>query len=83
MDWQPGLEHYIRLGLEGIVLCSMYSLTDDKQRRNELLELALDQGVELHFANEACSLKNRDDLVKIQTYLDFATPKLGPHVWEM
>ena len=82
MDWQPGLEHYIRLKLDGIVLSSMYSLTDDVVRRNELLELALDQGVELHFANEACSLKDRSDLQKIQTYLDFAVPKSGPYVWE-
>jgi sporadic carbohydrate cluster protein (TIGR04323 family) len=82
MDWQPGLEYYIKERPDGIVLCSMYSLTDDPIRRSELLNLALDYGVELHFANELCSLKSKDDLNKIETYLNFAVPKKGPQVWE-
>jgi sporadic carbohydrate cluster protein (TIGR04323 family) len=83
MDWEPGLEHYIKEKPHGIVLCSMYSLPDDVNRRNELLELALKLGVELHFANELCALRNTDDLEKIQTYLGFAVQKSGPHVWEI
>jgi sporadic carbohydrate cluster protein (TIGR04323 family) len=82
MDWQPGLEHYIRERPDGIVLSSMYALTDDRQRRSELLNIAVDLGVELHFANESVSLKSRSDLDKIETYLNFAVPKLGPYVWE-
>jgi len=82
MDWQPALEHYIKQRPDGIVLCSMYSLTDDVNRRNEILELALDQGVELHFANELTVLRTRLDLDRIQTYLDFAVSKSGPYVWE-
>ena len=82
MDWQPGLEFYIKERPDGIVLCSMYSLTDDIERRSELLNLALDMGVELHFANELTSLKTREDLEKIETYLNFAVPKKGLHVWE-
>jgi len=82
MDWQPGLEYYIKERPDGIVLCSMYCLTDDVQRRSELLQLALDLGVELHFANELVSLKSKKDLEKIETYLNFAVPKKGPHVWE-
>lgn len=82
MDWQPALEHYIRQRPDGIVLCSMYSLTDDTTRRRELLELALDHGVELHFANELTSLKTRQDLEKIETYLNFAVLKSGPYIWE-
>lgn len=82
MDWQPGLEYYIKERPDGIVLCSMYSLTDDVNRRSELLQLALDNGVELHFANELCSLRNSADLEKIETYLNFAVPKKGLHVWE-
>jgi hypothetical protein len=57
-------------------------LTDDTTRRLELLNLALDLGVELHFANELVSLKSRHDLEKIETYLNFAVPKSGPYVWE-
>ena len=82
MDWQPGLEHYIKERPDGIVLCSMYCLTDDVQRRRELFQLAIDLGVELHFANELCSLKSPDDLEKIETYLNFAVAKKGLHVWE-
>lgn len=82
MDWQPALEHYMRQRPDGIVMCSMYSLCDDVERRNELLELALDLGVELHFANELTSLKSREDLERIKTYLNFAVPKSGPYVWE-
>jgi sporadic carbohydrate cluster protein (TIGR04323 family) len=82
MDWQPGLEYYIKERPDGIVLCSMYSLTDDSVRRSELLNLALEYGVELHFANELCSLKSIDDLKKIETYLNFAVPKKGSQVWE-
>ena len=83
MDWQPGLEWYIKERPDGIVLCSMYCLTDDVQRRLELLNLALDLGVELHFANELVSLKSRSDLEKIETYLNFAVAKSGPHIWEV
>lgn len=82
MDWLPGLEDDIKCKPDGIVLCSLFSLPDDVTRRNELLELALDNSVELHFANELCSLKSRDELEKIQTYLNFAVPKKGPYVWE-
>jgi sporadic carbohydrate cluster protein (TIGR04323 family) len=82
MDWQPALEHYIKKRPDGIVLSSMYALTDDVTRRSELLQLAVDYGVELHFANELSSLKTNEDLDRIETYLNFAVPKKDPYVWE-
>jgi sporadic carbohydrate cluster protein (TIGR04323 family) len=82
MDWQPALEHYIKQKPDGIVMCSIYSLTDDAERRKEILNLALDLGVELHFANEVTSLKTSADLEKIESYLTFAVQKSGPYVWE-
>ena len=82
MDWQPGLEHYIQQRPDGIVLSSMYALTDDPTRRNEILNTALNEGVELHFANELTSLKTEKDLEKIEDYLTFAVQKSHPHVWE-
>ena len=81
-DWQPGLAHHIKQKPDGIVLASMYAITDDKQRRNELFNLAIENGVELHFANELCFLKNKEDLTQINDYLNFAVPKKGKHVWE-
>ena len=81
-DWQPGLAHHIEQKPDGIVLASMYAITDDKKRRNELLNLALENNVELHFANELCFLKNKKDLEQINDYLNFAVPKKGKHSWE-
>ena len=82
MDWQPGLEYYIKQQPSGIVLNSMYSLTDDANRRTELLNLALDNNVELHFANELTSLKTAHDLHKIENYLNFAVQSSGAYSWE-
>lgn len=82
-DWQPGLEFFIKESPCYIVLNSIYSLTDDRDRRNELLQLALDKNVELHFANEHVILKDKSDLIKIQTYLDFAVAKKDPYSWEV
>lgn len=81
-DWLPSLEYFIKEKPEGIVLCSIFSLPDDNDRRNEILQLALDLGVELHFANELCSIRSKADLDRIQTYINFAVPKSGPYVWE-
>lgn len=81
-DWQPSLEYFIKQQPDVIVLNSMYSLTDDAERRTELLNLALELGVELHFANELTVLKTQDDLDKIETYLNFAVEKSGPYIWE-
>jgi len=82
LDWCPALEHYIKERPDGIAMCSMYSLPDDPNRRSELLQLALDYNVELHFANELCALRTKEDLNKIETYLSFAVPKKGEYVWE-
>tara|TARA_X000001382_G_C3160875_1_gene176193 strand:+ start:344 stop:1462 length:1119 start_codon:yes stop_codon:yes gene_type:complete len=81
-DWQPGLEHYIKQRPDGIVLSSMYAITDDKERRNELFNLAVENSVELHFANELCFLKNKSDLEQINDYLNFAVSKKENYIWE-
>lgn len=81
-DWQPSLEHFISQKPYGIVLCSMYSMSDDNERREHLFNHALNSGVQLHFANEYTTLKTRKDLEKIQTYLNFAVKKKGNYVWE-
>ena len=83
LDWQPNLEHYIKeVKPDGIVLCSMYSLTDNAERRNELLNLALENNVELHFAQEIYFLKTKEDLKHIQYCMDFAEPTMGKHSWQ-
>ena len=81
LDWLPSLEHMINERVNGIVMCSMYSLPDDKQRRSKLLKLALENKVQLHFANEFCSLKSNDDLKKINMYLNFGCKQKGDKWW--
>lgn len=81
-DWCPLLEHFIRQKPHGIVMTSIYSLPDDQARRKQLLELALEQKVQLHFANEICILATTADLVKINTYLDWGTTKQCNYSWE-
>ena len=83
MDWQPGLEYYITHGgHDGIVLNSIYSLTDDADRRIELMNIAASHGVELHFANELLSIKSGEDIERIESYRSFAPAKKDPYVWE-
>ena len=80
-DWQPGLEKYITgLGIQGIVLCSIYCLPDDKQRRLELLELAVDNNVELHFANELNFVKTKEDIQKIESIFEYVNDNPDPNI---
>ena len=75
LTWLPILEDFIKQKVDGIVMLSIHSLPDDKTRTEELLSLALENKVELHFANEFCSLKDLHDLQRIQTYLEFSKIK--------
>lgn len=80
IDWFHGLEKYITgYGVDGIVACSIYSLPDDPFRRRQLLELALKHNVELHFANELCSLRTKEDLEHIQHIFEFVNENSNPN----
>mgnify|MGYP001597562860 FL=1 len=80
LDWLPGLEKYITgYGVEGIVLCSIYSLPDDPFRRQAILQLAVDNNVELHFANELCSVRDKDDIAHIQHVFEFINKNTSPN----
>ena len=59
--------------------CSIYCLPDDVERRAELLRLALDHKVELHFANELCSLRSEADLEHIQKVFEFVNENTAPN----
>ena len=83
MEWLPILEHYIDQKIDGIVMLSIHSLPGDKERADHLLSLALKNNVEIHFANEYCSLKNKDDLERLKTYLSFAVKKKEKYPWEV
>ena len=80
LDWLPGLEKYITgYGVEGIVLCSIYSLPNDPFRRQAILNLAVDHGVELHFANELCSVREKADVDHIQRIFKFVNENTSPN----
>lgn len=72
LDWLPILEHYLKQKVDGIVMLSIHSLPNDRTRANEILTLAIKNKVQLHFANEFCTLKGPADLARIQTYLSFS-----------
>lgn len=80
LDWLPGLEKYITgYGVEGIVICSIYCLPDDPFRRVQLLRLAVENNVELHFANEVCSVRNEEDVQHIQHIFNFVNENTSPN----
>ena len=81
VDWLPGLEKFITgYGIDAIVLCSIYCLPDDAERRAEILKLALEHNVELHFANELCSLRSEKDLQHIQKIFEFVNENTAPNI---
>jgi sporadic carbohydrate cluster 2OG-Fe(II) oxygenase/sporadic carbohydrate cluster protein (TIGR04323 family) len=81
LDWLPGLQGYIEQpNVGGIVLCSIYNLPDDVERRQELLELAVANNTQLHFANELCSVRNLSDIDNIQRVFEFVNENTDPNV---
>ena len=83
VDWFPVLEKYISgYNVDGIVCCSIYCLPDDPFRRKQVLDLAVENNVELHFAQEIYFLKTKEDLKHIQYCMDFAEPTMGKHSWQ-
>jgi len=83
LDWLPILKEKILEKPAGIVMLSIHSLPNDKKIANDILQTALDNNVQLHFANELCSLKCQNDLERIKTYLSFAVKKKGNYPWEV
>ena len=53
-------------------MLSIFSLPDKKEWRDEILNLAIENNVELHFVNEYLILRNKTDLKLIQDYLNFS-----------
>ena len=72
LDWYPALEEFIlNYNIDAIVLCSIYSLPDNGDRRQNILQLALENNVELHFANELCSIREHKDIKHIEKVLEY------------
>lgn len=72
LDWYPALEQFITsYNIDAIVLCSIYSLPEDLSRTQQILQSAVDNNVELHFANELCTVRERHDIWHIERVLGF------------
>lgn len=81
LNWQPVLELFLSEGnVDGIVACSIYSLPNDESRRNKLLQTAVDNNVELHFANELTSVKTQEDIKHIQRIFEYVNDNPDPNV---
>jgi sporadic carbohydrate cluster protein (TIGR04323 family) len=71
LHWMPILEHYIDQKPSGIIMNSIYSLPDNVQRRNALIEKALEKNVIMIFSNELLIVKTRKDAEKIKKYFEY------------
>jgi len=72
LDWYPALEKFITgYNVQGIVMCSVYNLPDSPFDRFRLLQLAVENNVELHFANELCSVRGKEDIKKILKIFEY------------
>lgn len=72
LDWYPALEQFITsYNVDAIVLCSIYSLPDNASRRKEILKSAIENNIELHFANELCSVREHSDIKHIERILEY------------
>ena len=74
LHWMPILEHYIDQKPCGVVMNSIYSLPDSVERRNKLIDKALEKNVIMIFANEFIVMKTDKDVEKIKEYFDYYIP---------
>jgi sporadic carbohydrate cluster 2OG-Fe(II) oxygenase/sporadic carbohydrate cluster protein (TIGR04323 family) len=73
------LEYLINQGkVDHILMFSIFSLPDDIDRRNYIMNLSLDKGVKLHFANEEFVLDNQEVLDKIEYIRNFTKDWSNP-----
>ena len=79
LDWMPALRRFIAVDRPfGIVMLSIHALPDDEAWRNEILEAAVEHGVELHFCNELMVLRCREDIARITETLSFSDDHSTP-----
>jgi len=67
----PVFVELLKQNVDCIIVFSMYSIPD------ELLEMALAQGKEIHFASEYITMKDAHDLNRVLQYKNFGVAKKG------
>ena len=82
LHWMPILQDLLESKIDVIVMHSIYSLPDDIDRREYIMDLALTNKVTIWFANEEFCLSNESEKQKINTYLNFGHKHKGWMPWE-
>jgi len=82
LHWLPGLENFIPLKFDGIMMLSIFALPDDKTRREFLCNLAVQHNKKLFFANEELCIETAEDIEKINEYYEYAVWQDGDFPWE-
>jgi len=81
--WLPYLESLIEHDYIGtILMLSIFSLPDDKERRSTILQKAVKNKKKIIFANELQVLRDSEDINKVEYYRTFAVKKKGKYYWE-
>ena len=79
-DWLPSLKEFIiAYNVDGIILCSVYSLPDSPSRRRELLEIAIKKNLEIHFANELTAVRTTADIQHIERIFEYINENPDPN----
>lgn len=80
MPYLPTLQHIIKQDRPNeIVLYSVYSLPDNRELRDKILDLSLEYGVKLHFANEDFRFTSERDRKWIDEVLSFGEIEVVRH----
>ena len=77
--WEPMLEDFIKdEHIGGIIIPSILGMTMDKDRRDYLLNLALENKKPIIFVDERIMLNSKDELDYINSLLEFITDEPEP-----
>ena len=81
--WLPYLESLMEHDYIGtILMLSIFSLPDDKERRSTILHKAVKNKKKIVFANEMQIIENLKDIATVEYYRTFAVKKKGKYYWE-
>jgi sporadic carbohydrate cluster protein (TIGR04323 family) len=63
---------------EALLMFSIYALPDNEEKRNNILDLFIDNNVEVHFVNENLILRTSEDRNKIKKIRNFTLDNSSP-----
>jgi sporadic carbohydrate cluster protein (TIGR04323 family) len=72
MKHLPTLWHLVRDRSCNIIMYSIFSLPEDENERNALIEAAVNKGNVIHFVNEDLQIANADDMKEVKKYIEFS-----------